>query len=99
MDWVSLGSITGGSQAEARGRTPPRFGGLGLAGIQSGYGAAGCAASRRGAAPTASAVMPAPVTPTPLRKSRRVTVRSGGVGREGVAAIGLSFRVGTFTDL
>src|SRR5438093_13050268 len=73
MDWVSRGSITGGSQAEARVRTPPRVGGLGLAGIQSGYGAAPEALCR--SAPTANAVIPALVTAARLRKSRRVTLR------------------------
>ncbi len=36
-DWVSRGSITGGSHAEARVSVPPRLAGLVLAAIQSGY--------------------------------------------------------------
>jgi hypothetical protein len=59
-DWVSRGSITGGSQAEARVSTPPRFGGFGLAGIQSGYAEAPKALRRP--APTANAVIPALAT-------------------------------------
>src|SRR5207249_8477419 len=69
---------------EARMRTPPRFGGLGLAGIQSEYGEAAKARCRL--APTANAVIPAPVTAARLRKSRRVTPRRV-VGRGSVAGI------------
>src|SRR5262249_59232910 len=57
IDCVSRGSITGGSQADARARTPPRFGGLGLAGIQSGY--LDAAAARRPVPITAVAETPA----------------------------------------
>src|SRR5438132_939161 len=72
-DWVSRGSISGGSQAEARVRTPPRFGGLGLAGIQSGYGETVWADTRAPPAPTMRAVIPAPPQPACRRNSRRLT--------------------------
>src|SRR5438876_5152892 len=72
--------MTGGSQADARVSTPPRFGVFGLAALQSGYGNVGadCAVARRGFAPAANAVVRARVE----RKRRR----------EVVAAIGLSFQ-------
>src|SRR5438093_706761 len=95
MDWVSRGSITGGSQAEARVRTPPRVGGLGLAGIQSGYGAAPEALCR--SAPTANAVIPALVTAARLRKSRRVTLRRV-VWRGSVAGIEVLLPVRTLGE-
>src|SRR6266850_1277514 len=76
--------MTGGSQAEARVRTPPRFGGLRLAGTQSGYGEA--AAARGRPAPTARAVIPALVMAARLRNSRRFTLRRV-VGRESVVGI------------
>src|SRR5437870_5567509 len=94
-DWVSRGSITGGSQAEARVRTPPRFGGLRLAGIQSGYGEAAEALRRPPA--TASAVIPAPVTAARLRKSRRVTRRRV-VWRGSVAGIEVLLPVRTLDE-
>jgi hypothetical protein len=72
-DCVSRGSITGGSQAEARMSAPPRFAGLALAGIQSAYGEAAKALCHR--APVASAVTPTLVTAARSRKSRRVTPR------------------------
>src|SRR5437867_10587999 len=67
IDCVRRGSITGGSQADARARTPPRLGGLGLAGIQSGYEAAAAAARNR---PPTRAVVPTPAAES-LTKSRR----------------------------
>src|SRR4029450_12098935 len=91
-DCVSRGSMTGGSHADARVSTPPRFGGLGLAGVHSGDAGTVLAAGRR---PTARAVAPAPVHPTRLRKSRRVTCGRRGAERGVVVAIGLSFHVGT----
>lgn len=63
---VSRGSRTGGSHAVALAIVPPRLGGLGLGGIQSGYVGA---AARAGPAPASSTVTPTPVR---LRKSRRV---------------------------
>src|SRR2546422_10388402 len=69
-DCVSRGSITGGSQAEARVSTPPRLGGFGLAAIQSAYGEAAGALCQ--SAPTTNAIIPALVAAARLRKSRRV---------------------------
>src|SRR5262249_24081931 len=69
IDCVSRGSITGGSQADARARTPPRFAGLGLAGIQSGYLEA--AAACRLVPTTAAADTPAADT---RMKSRRFSL-------------------------
>src|SRR5262245_10791178 len=66
IDCVSRGSITGGSQADARARTPPRLGGLGLAGIQSGYLEAAAAGRLR----PVSAAAPTPAAEI-LTKSRR----------------------------
>src|SRR5438046_6055531 len=60
--------MTGGSQADARARTPPRFGGLALAGIQSGCGEA--AAARR-ARSTVAAEIPAAERRTKSRRLRR----------------------------
>src|SRR6266404_2402848 len=57
-DCVSRGSITGGSQAEARVRVPPRFGGLELTGIQSGYDAPVSAEDRVRPAARTRAVAP-----------------------------------------
>src|SRR5262245_43824796 len=84
MDWVSRGSMTGGSQAEARVRTPPRLGGAGLAAIQSGYSEA---AADLPPPATASADMPAVVQPARLRKLRRLTWREALAGRVGIGAL------------
>src|SRR5215472_2845460 len=58
--------MTGGSHAEARAIVPPRFAGLVLAAIQSGYSEAACPAASRGRAPT-------PPHPMRFRKLRRST--------------------------
>src|SRR5207237_9781859 len=65
--------MTGGSQAEARVSDPPRFGGLGLATIQSGYGEAACADAGARVEATVTAVVATP-HPTRVRNSRRSTV-------------------------
>src|SRR5438552_14713012 len=70
MDWVCRGSITGGSQADARVSTPPRLGGLVLAGTQSEYENVLCAEARELAAPVPSTAAP---TATRVRNSRRFT--------------------------
>src|SRR5712691_2226677 len=79
-DCVSRGSSSGGSQAEARVRTPPRFGGLVLAGIQSGYGDEVWAETRARPAPTTRTVAPTPPRPTCLRNSRRFICRRTAIG-------------------
>src|SRR2546426_11019985 len=73
IDCVSRGSSTGGSQDEARVRTPPGLGGLELGGIQSGYGETGWADRRARPAPTIRTPIPAPPHPARLRNSRRFT--------------------------
>src|SRR5262249_58273835 len=73
IDCVWRGSITGGSQADARGRAPPRFGGLVLAGIQSGDGDGGAAGTRPPPGPATRAVAPTPRNPAPLTDSPRPT--------------------------
>src|SRR4029450_12542947 len=81
-DCVIRGSIPGGSHCEARVSVPPRFGGLVLAGIQSGYGEV-AAHPRPGRTPAARAATPPPPQVVRSRNSRRVTR----------TAIGLSFSV------
>src|SRR5215468_939794 len=71
IDCVSRGSITGGSQADARARTPPRLGGLGLAGIQSGYLEEAAAGRLRPA--NAAALTPAAEIRTKSRRFRRAS--------------------------
>src|SRR5262249_7712929 len=71
IDCVSRGSITGGRRAAARARTRPRLGGLGLAGIQSGYLEA--AAARRPVPSTAVAETPAAETRMKSRRFRRAS--------------------------
>src|SRR5262245_25196777 len=83
--------MTGGSHAEARVKTPPRFGGLALAGIQSGYVVDWATARRRPAPPT-SAVAPAPAQPARVRKARRDTSKWLW-GRGSMAGIRISFPV------
>src|SRR6266545_5780318 len=86
-DCVSRGSMTGGSQDEARVRTPPRFGGLVLAGIQSGYGDAAWVAARARPAPTERVVIPTVPHPVRFRKVRRVTSGRTAFGRGSSVAI------------
>src|SRR5712692_9819595 len=83
MDWVSRGSITGGSQAEARVRVPPRFGGLVLAAIQSGYETELCAEAREPGPLVPSTAAP---TATRVRNWRRFT---------GVGIVGAPSRIET----
>src|SRR5215467_11572070 len=65
--------MTGGSHAEARAIVPPRFAGLVLAAIQSGYSEAACPAASRGRAPAPRAAAPTPPHPMRFRKLRRST--------------------------
>src|SRR4030095_1536696 len=75
---------------------PPPSGVPGRPPIQSGYDpAAGWAIARVRVAPTSRAANAMPVDPARRRKSRLVRVTCGRVGREVVAAIGLSFHVET----
>src|SRR5262245_4799617 len=90
-DWVSRESSTGGSHADARVMAPPRFGGLVLAGIHSGY-VAGAANTRVRVALTARAVNPAPASPVRLRNSRRFTRSAGALWlRPSVGILALLF--------
>src|SRR5215470_15382120 len=63
--------MTGGSHAEARAIVPPRFAGLVLAAIQSGYSEAACPTASRGRAPAPKAAAPTPPHPMRFRKLRR----------------------------
>src|SRR5215468_6581378 len=89
--------MTGGSQAEARAIDPPRFGGFGLAAIQSGYGEEPWAKEGRRLAPTRAAA-PTPPHPTRWRKLRRFSRRPLldplGDALRSAMDIGLSFLVG-----
>src|SRR5712692_9840013 len=87
IDCVSRGSSSGGSQDEARVRTPPRFGGFVLAGIQSGYGDEVWAETRARPAPTTRIVAPTPPRPTCLRNSRRFICRRAAIRRGSLAGI------------
>src|SRR4029453_9344425 len=80
--------MTGGAHADARVRTPPGLGGLGLAAIQSGYGVA-AASAHRADVPTMTAA--APPSPVRVTKSRRVRWGRQGRGRASLTASGLSF--------
>src|SRR5712691_7728684 len=76
------GSIPGGSHWEARVSVPPRFAGLVLAGIHSGYGEGVAAEARPLPAPVTRAVAPTPVNPARFRNSRRLTRRRTPIGPE-----------------
>src|SRR5713101_6375012 len=85
--------MTGGSHAEARVSTPPRLGGLGLAGIQSGCGAPAWAKARLRSAPATRAVAPRPVHPARVRNVRRLSRLSGPRRSKGIAALLLTAAV------
>src|SRR5712691_6173166 len=66
--------MTGGSHEEARVSTPPRLGGLGLAGIQSGCAVAVWAETRLRPAAATRDVAPRPPHPARVRNVRRLSI-------------------------